>query len=101
MATITDHENLVNGQLKFSKEYFTPQSLAELAAELKEEAGGKVKFLAVRSCSKNDLAIVFAYQMDEGETLQKFVYKVTDKLKRRFGNALTGWDISDRCLTIN
>lgn len=93
-------KNWLNGQLKFSPNVSYNDVLA-LAKEFKEGSeGDKIKALAVRSCGEREFGIIFAFEYDGEEMTRKsLMYKLTDKLKRRFGNDVN-WDISGTCLII-
>lgn len=102
MREVTERPDLINGQLKFDDDTVKREELIALAKEIKDgEEGEKIEFLAIRGCGKRETAIVFAYRSDgESKSYDKFVYKVTDQMKRRFGNSLRGWDISRGCTLI-
>ena len=93
-------QNWVNGQLRFSKNISFTDALS-FATEIKESSeGNKIKALAVRSCGEVEYGIIFAVEYDGTEKARKALfYKLTDKLKRRFGNDVN-WDITGSCWVI-
>ncbi len=54
--------------------------------------------LYIRKCSQDQFGIGFEYKNPLGaetpETLDDYMDKTSDALRRRFGNGLIGWDIS-------
>lgn len=91
-------QDLANGQIKFSSK-FTPEDLIKVAEQLQMGSDGhQFKQLAIRGCGreggKKRYAIAFVYQYDGTEKgFDKFIHKITDKMKREFGNDVH-WDIS-------
>jgi hypothetical protein len=65
-----------------------------LAQKWKTEEPKKYLGLHVRKCSKNQYGISFLY-VAEGFAQKKFFHKITDQLKRQFGNDFVGYDISE------
>lgn len=82
--------SMVSGLWKFAHIPF--ETLLDLAEEWKEAEVGYVD-LHVRKCSKGQIAIGFKY-LFEGDDHKGFFYKVTDQLKRKFGNDFIGYDVS-------
>ena len=93
-------KNWVNGQLRFS-ENISFEDVMSFAREVKDGSEGeKIKALAVRACGEHEFGIIFAVEYDSAEKTRKgLIYKLTDKLKRRFGND-ANWDISGSCWLI-
>lgn len=51
--------------------------------------------LYVREADKKQVALGFTYRLPQGQTdHQPFFEKITDRLKRHFGNDYVGWDVS-------
>ena len=103
MATLTHRPNLINGQLKIEGEEYSPQLLADMAEKFKTEHDklDKLRWKGVRPCGKNKFGLVFVYEYDGSlQEYDRFVYKLTDILKRRFGNDVT-WDIAGRMWTFS
>jgi len=76
-------------------------SQEELVALAKEAANGpdgeRYLLLLVRGTSGDgQYGVEFIYRLDQesGETHRKYMHRISDALKRRFGNDLLGWDIS-------
>ncbi|OGM03233.1 hypothetical protein A2115_02650 [Candidatus Woesebacteria bacterium GWA1_41_8] len=94
-----EYDDIICGIWKF-RETVPVEELLKLAEEWRTGPGGKSYLsLYVRRCSKNQFGIGFMYQInleeDELETTRhKFFEKVTDMLKRRYGNNFVGYDIS-------
>ena len=76
--------------------------LVEIATGwIMDENGDKYTDLHVRGCSKDQRGIGFKYALpadisDEElkREYKKFFHKMTDQLKRMFGNDFVGWDVS-------
>ena len=85
-------DNIVTGMWKFGPEV-SPMSIGMFATEWMQKEGEKLLHLYCRQCSKDQNAIGFMYQFDESDH-KPFYHRMTDQLKRRFGNGFVGWDIS-------
>lgn len=68
--------------------------LESLATGWLEQADFNVDYLQIRQCGDNQIGIEFRCQLKEKDKLSRFVYRMTDKLKRQFGNDLVAWDIA-------
>ena len=99
-TTIRPVENIVSGIWKFSDK-IAPETLVQLGRELYEENPACYENIHVRRCSKNQLGISFIYRLYDDRPPAKFdacyafQYRMTDRLKRRFGNDFVGWDIAE------
>lgn len=96
MVKTIERSDVASGMWKF-KDTTSIVELYELAEEWKAGPDGdKYLDLHVRRCSKNQWGIGFQYaRKDDTEKSQNaFFHKMTDQLKRRFGNDFVGWDVS-------
>lgn len=95
MTNTVKHEDVVSGMWKFH-ENITPEELIGLAEEWKNGSDGdRYLDLHIRKCSKDQFGIGFMYCFEPNPRgHHPFFYKITDKLKRRFGNDFVGWDVS-------
>jgi len=50
--------------------------------------------LYVRKCSKDQIGIGFTHSLGTFDSHQDFFDRVTDTLKREYGNNFVGWDLS-------
>jgi len=88
---IIERRDVVSGIWKFKNH--KASELAILAASWKEAEPDKYLDLHVRRCSKDQIGISFQYQCGcSGH--DEFFNKITDQLKRDFGNDFVGWDIA-------
>ena len=91
-VNIFERTDVVSGMWKFS-DRVGPDVLTRLAYIWKDEEPGKyLGPLSVRKCSKDQLGIQFMYIFGEGDH-KEFFRRVTDFLKRQFGNNYVGYDI--------
>jgi hypothetical protein len=92
-------ENLYSGLWKFSDRVEIEQ-LAEVADEWAQDE--KYLQLYIRKVSKDQNGIGFVYQAENGtkEEYDAFFDRISDGLKRQFGNDLVGWDIASKTYTI-
>lgn len=92
---ITPQEAIM-GIWKFS-ERVPVEKLIEIAQNWAKE-DEKYLQLYVRKVSKDQYGIGFTYDARGGGDLKKvhdeYFYRVSDVLKRQFGNDLAGWDIA-------
>jgi hypothetical protein len=102
LVRVSVRHDWLHGVLKFSPN-ISVQKLIEVATDIKNaleknpDEAGKLKTLGIRQYAERPyrFSIFFAYEFDGTEaTGKKLVYRITDKLKRRFGNDFVGWDIS-------
>lgn len=91
---------VVSGLWKFN-ETITPLELAALAQEWADaDTDGNYIDLHVRKCSKDQYGIGFKYilghDLEEGskEKYNEFFNRMTDLLKKKYGNLFVGWDVS-------
>lgn len=88
-------QNLVMGIWKFSDK-IPVEDLVKLAQKWAKEDENYSQ-LYVRKVSKDQYGIGFTYN-PKGQDLKKaydeYHYKVSDSLRRQFGNDLVGWDIA-------
>lgn len=89
------HDNVVTGMWKFARGT-DAETLVSFALECQREpvALGGYLHLYVRGASKDQLAIGFQYDLHGRFTQKQFFHRMTDKIKRRFGNDFVGWDLS-------
>lgn len=92
MCQVTERQDVVSGIWKFSSKV-SKEVLIELAKKWKAAEPDRYLDLYVRSTGDDEeFGIGFRYVF-EGPTRQKFFYRMTDQLKRAFGNDLVGWDM--------
>ncbi len=85
-----------NGMWKF-RDSIEQNELIRVAEEWAQGPDGdQFGDLIVRRCSKDQIAIWFTYMREDGsrKSQERFCEKISDQLKRRFGNSFVGWDIS-------
>ena len=92
---IEDRTDVVTGMWKF-KNTVLKATLMTLVGEWLVEAGNPYLDLYICKCSKDQNGIGFQRVLED-ESYVRFFQRMTDMLKRRFGNELAGWDIS--CVT--
>lgn len=95
-------ETIISGIWKISKTVPVVEVI-EVAQELVDEISAMpvvhYRNVHVRSTSKSSWGISFIY--DCGESTRNkvrydaFFNRITDKLKRRFGNEFVGWDVTN------
>lgn len=93
---MTKPQELIMGIWKFSDK-IPVQDIVKLAQNWAEEDKSYLQ-LYVRKVSKDQHGIGFTYDAKGQKDLKKFheeyIYKVSDVLRRQFGNDLAGWDIA-------
>lgn len=94
---VLNRVDLMNGQFLFNQNVTFDEVIA-LAKEFREgRESENIKLLLVRKRDEGRHAIMFTYEFDGKEkTFDSLIYKLTDKLKRRFGNDVS-WDVSSSC----
>lgn len=97
-ATLTKVQPALNGRVisgmwKFHQSVGV-DALFELATEWFKAGSDNYLSLHVRPCSKDQIGIGFMCALKPDETMQTFKARITDQLKRRFGNDYVGWDIA-------
>lgn len=90
-----EHQNIVTGLFKFGPEV-SPMTIGMFAREWFAKDEKQLMHLYCRGGSKQQNVLGFMYKLDvdADETQEKFAYRLTDKLRRAFGNGLVGWDLS-------
>jgi hypothetical protein len=95
-----DGKGVVSGVWKFS-EKISPEVLVALAKEWAfADTNGDYIDLHVRKCSKSQHGIGFKIILQQDsedisrEEYEKFFNRMTDLLRRKFGNDFAGWDVS-------
>jgi hypothetical protein len=89
---IQEHKDVVTGIWKFGPDV-SPMSVGMFATEWLTEEDPNLLQLYCRKCSRDQYGIGFMYRF-EGDSYKPFFHRMTDKLKRRFGNGFVGWDVS-------
>lgn len=93
---MTKAQELIMGIWKFSDK-IPVQDIVKLAQKWAEEDKSYLQ-LYVRKVSKDQHGIGFTYDVKGQKDLKKFheeyIYKVSDVLRKQFGNDLAGWDIA-------
>lgn len=94
----TSFENrLTNGMWKFS-DRVGMQTLIGFAEFMRDNTidGFRYQDIAIRQCSRNQIAIWFTYirEIETRESHDSYFKQMTDRFKKRFGNDFVGWDIS-------
>lgn len=75
------------------------RELIEVANELAKDEN--YIHLYIRKVSKNQNGIGFTYASDgTDEAYEAYFDKTSDSLKRKFGNDLVGWDVSNDAVTV-
>ncbi|MCK4918633.1 MAG: hypothetical protein KAS02_02530 [Candidatus Pacebacteria bacterium] len=86
------YQDIESGIWKF-RQKVKPERLIEIALEWAGEAKGEWVDLHVRRCSGNQIGLGFKYVRPKNETPVEFFERITDLLKRQFGNDFVGWDV--------
>ncbi len=89
------------GYWKFRDDKVSLHELEDQAQEWAKDE--KYTNLHIRKVSSEQHGIGFTYSSDQENTKAThdlFTEEVSDKLKRKFGNGLAGWDISSSYLSI-
>lgn len=92
---MTKSQKLIMGIWKFSDK-IPVEDLVKLAQKWADEDKNYLQ-LYVRKVSKDQFGIGFTYDIkgrDNKEAHDEYFDKVSDSLKRQFGNDLAGWDIA-------
>lgn len=89
-----------NGEFKFRNQ--SQQALLTLARELSGAERGHWTDIWLREKEPGQFCLCFMYDLGsfDKEAYDKFVYKMTDRLKREFGNDFIGWSISSKMWVI-
>lgn len=96
----TQRPDVVSGMWKF-RDTVSEVELTLLAGSWKEAEPDKYLDLHIRKCSKDQIGIGFQYVCGyNDQEHRKFFERMTDELKRRFGNNFAGWDISQTTIRI-
>lgn len=87
-------KNIISGLWKF-RDGISVEKLGEVAEKWAAEDPNYLR-LYIRKCSKDQYGIGFEYQVKEGTEKEQNEYfeRVSDGLKRQFGNDLVGWDFA-------
>jgi hypothetical protein len=97
-------ENVISGTWKFH-ERISVDSLAEVGRELFQAEPNAYRNMQIRRCSKNQYGISFVYDCGASShgkaTYDRFFSRITDQLKRKFGNDFVGWDVTNEVWTLN
>ncbi len=88
----TKHDDIVTGIWKFGPDV-SPMAIGMFASTWLEEDGDRILQLYSRKCSKDQHGLGFMYRFTE-ESHGPFFHRMTDRLKRTFGNGFVGWDTS-------
>lgn len=91
---------IISGLFKFDLKMSEDETVEHLIRVASKWALGDRRWqrLYVRKCSKTQYGIGFEYllETDENEKARKdFFYKMTDQLRRQFGNDFVGWDMAN------
>ena len=88
-----------------------PQELCAVAKEWVTDKNGETYMsgIDIRRSSRDEWVMQFGVDLSsESETnsekqqkFEKFIYKTSDQLRRRFGNDLLGWDITSSAFYIS
>lgn len=96
-----EKQNLIMGLWKFSDKV-TIDELEQIAQEWAKE--DEYTQLYIRKTSKDQNGIGFTYDLKDKpktkESMDEYMDKTSDMLKRKFGNDLVGWDVSNMVYTI-
>jgi hypothetical protein len=88
-------DNIAVGIWKFGGNV-TFGALIDLAREWRESGGDNSNFLDlhVRKCDTRKFGIGFKYKHRGAGDYEQFFNRMTDELKRRFGNDFVGYDVA-------
>lgn len=96
-------ETIISGIWKF-RERIPIEVLHEVAHQFLAEEPNAYRSMQVRKCSKNQYGICFVYDCGESahdkSVYDRFFDRMTDRLKRQFGNDLVGWDVTNVVWTL-
>jgi hypothetical protein len=101
MAHIRLHQDVISGMWKFKN--ISKGELAKLAKEWLEKDPFRQNYihgLYVRKCSSDQYGIGFFYRTTN-ESKDEYFYRITDQLKRSFGNDYVGYDIGPETFLIS
>jgi hypothetical protein len=90
-------ESVISGIWKFS-DRVPVETIIKVAEEFFGDMPSSYQNLHIRKCSKNQYGISFIYDCGEDvhdrTVYNRFFSRITDTLKRRFGNDFVGWDVT-------
>lgn len=99
------YSDKIIGIWKFADK-ISPETLAETAENWAAE-DPRYEHLYIRKVSKDQHGIGFEYRAYDGndsenqkQAYSEYFDRMTDKLKREFGNDLVGWDISSSSIIV-
>lgn len=95
---------IISGMWKFKDSVQLERLAAVARSWSKGKDGANYSDIHIRKCSKDQYGIGFKYSVahlmttNEGweweHEYKRFFHKMTDQLKRMFGNDFVGWDVS-------
>lgn len=95
--------DVASGLWKFTTDVDGISDLIGVAQHWLEEEPDNWLRLYVRKCSKDQYGIGFEYKLagpDYSAGFRRFFHKITDQLKRKFGNNFIGWDVAPQTIFI-
>ncbi|MBU3668509.1 MAG: hypothetical protein FGM57_00910 [Candidatus Taylorbacteria bacterium] len=97
----SNFQSIITGIWKFKQEIPT-ETLEQVANEWKSDP--KYIQIYIRKVSKDQYGIGFMYDdrdtADNEASYNEFFDRMTDQLKKKFGNGLCGWDVSSSTVLI-
>lgn len=105
-TSIQPDVNCIGGIWKFrvndarARKPLALQDIIDLALELRASEPDRYVELYVRSCGTDQIGIGFRYFLPEKGSMKRYIGRMTDLFRQRYGNGLVGWDISDQIFTI-
>jgi|SRR6185312_16576879 len=103
VADMKRDEYAISGIWKFH-ERIPVEDLQNIAREFLAEEPNAYRSMQIRKCSKTQHGICFTYDCGESSynkvVLDRFFNRITDRLKRQFGNDFVGWDVTNQVWTL-
>jgi hypothetical protein len=95
MVTTEMRDDVSGGEIAFDQTV-TREEILKFVEALEEGADGD-KYFAMyirKRDQRSVLGFMYGHKSSDSTAHSRFYYKITDMLKRRFGNKCTGWSIS-------
>lgn len=96
MSITKRQENVAIGEIIFGAEVAT-EAIEQFAEELRKGPDGErylLMYIRPKETPRKILGFMYEITTDFERDYTKFYHKITDMLKRRFGNGCNGWSIS-------
>jgi hypothetical protein len=102
-VNIKEEETILSGTWKFHPKLCV-EEVGSVAQELLENEPGAYRSMQVRKNSRGQFVICFVYDCGapahSKAVYDDFMHRMTDLLKRRFGNDFVGWDVANEVWTL-